>query len=121
MKRWALLAALVLTAPASAQTPTVSAAIAAGQVGERYDGYMGFVAPASDQIRRQVNAINIRRRNLYIELASRRNVTAQVVGLETACQLFVRLPVGEAYMTGDGSWHRRMPGQPAPVPDYCRG
>jgi hypothetical protein len=66
-----------------------------------------------------VNAINIRRRNLYIELASRRNVTAQVVGLATACQLFSRIPVGEAYMLGNGSWHRRMPGQPAPVPDYC--
>ena len=120
MKRWLLLAAVVLAAPAAAQTPTLSAAIAAGQVGERYDGYMGLAAPASDEVRRQVNAINIRRRNLYIELASRRNVTAQVVGLATACQLFDRLSVGEAYMLGDGSWHRKMPGQPAPEPDYCK-
>jgi len=120
MKRWAFLAALVLAAPGAAQTPTLSAAIAAGQVGERYDGYMGLAAPASDTIRRQVKAINIRRRNLYIELASRRNVTAQVVGLATACQLFSSLPVGEAYMLGDGSWHRRMPGQLSPQPDYCQ-
>jgi len=119
MRREAFLAALLLAARAAAQTPTLSTAIAAGQVGERYDGYMGFAAPAPDQVRRQVSAINIRRRNLYIDLASRRNVTAQVVGLETACQLFARLPVGEAYMVGDGSWHRRMPGQPAPAPDYC--
>jgi uncharacterized protein YdbL (DUF1318 family) len=120
MKRWAFLAALVLAAPGAAQTPTLSAAIASGQVGERYDGYMGLAAPAPDSVRRQVNAINIRRRNLYIELASRRNVTAQVVGLATACQLFERLSVGEAYMLGDGSWRRRMPGQAAPEPDYCK-
>ena len=120
MKRWTFLAVLVLTAPAAAQTPSLSTAIAAGQVGERYDGYMGLAAPAPDEIRRQINAINIRRRNLYIELASRRNVTAQVVGLATACQLFSTLPVGEAYMLGDGSWHRRVPGQAAPVPDYCK-
>ena len=120
MKRWAFLAALVLAAPAETQTQSLSAAIVSGQVGERYDGYMGLSAPAPDEVRREVNAINIRRRNLYIELASRRNVTAQVVGLETACQLFARLPVGEAYMAGDGSWRRRMPGQPAPVPDYCK-
>ena len=120
MKLWVLLAVLVLTAPAAAQTPSLSAAIASGQVGERYDGYMGLAAPAPDDVRRQVNAINIRRRNLYIELASRRNVTAQVVGLATACQLFDHLSVGEAYMLGDGSWRRRMPGQPAPEPDYCK-
>jgi uncharacterized protein YdbL (DUF1318 family) len=120
MRRLAVLAALVMSAPAGAQTPTLSAAIASGQVGERYDGYMGLAAPAPEDVRRQVNAINIRRRNLYIELGSRRNVTAQVVGLETACQLFARLPVGGAYMAGDGSWRRRMPGQPAPVPDYCK-
>jgi hypothetical protein len=120
MKRWAFLAAVTLAVPATAQTPTLSAAIAAGQVGERYDGYMGLAAPAPDEVRRQVNAINIRRRNLYIELASRRNVTAQVVGLATACQLFSRIAVGEAYMLGDGSWHRRMPGQPFPQPDYCQ-
>jgi uncharacterized protein YdbL (DUF1318 family) len=81
---------------------------------------MGLAAPTSDQVRRQVNAINIRRRNLYIELASRRNVTAEVVGLATACQLLSTLPVGEAYMLGNGSWRRRMPGQPAPEPDYCK-
>jgi uncharacterized protein YdbL (DUF1318 family) len=119
MKRLGIACALVLSAAAGAQPSALSTAIAAGQVGERYDGYMGTAAPVSDGVRRQVDAINIRRRNLYIELASRRNVTAQVVGLATACQLLGRLPVGEVYMSGDGAWHRRMPGQPAPTPDYC--
>jgi uncharacterized protein len=121
--RWLWIAALAVAAapaPAAAQSPTIGQAIAAGQVGERYDGYMGFVGAASPEVRRQVSAINIRRRNLYIGLASRRNVTAQVVGLATACELFAQLPVGEAYMLEDGAWRRRAPGQAAPVPNYCR-
>lgn len=119
--RWIWLATLALSAaPAAAQSPSVAMAIQAGQVGERYDGYMGYVSTASPELRRQVSAINIRRRNLYIELASRRNVTAQVVGLATACELFAQLPVGEAYLLEDGAWRRRATGQPAPVPNYCR-
>ena len=119
--RWIWLATLALSAaPAVAQSPSVAMAIQAGQVGERYDGYMGYVGNPSPELRRQVSAINIRRRNLYIDLASRRNVTAQIVGLATACELFAQLPVGAAYMLEDGAWRRRATGQPAPVPNYCR-
>src|SRR4051794_28324282 len=46
MSKLALLAFLA-AAPASAQTPAVDAARAAGIVGERYDGYIGVAAPAS--------------------------------------------------------------------------
>jgi uncharacterized protein YdbL (DUF1318 family) len=114
------LVAAVAAVPAVAQSPLVQSAIAAGQVGERYDGYMGFAAPPSPAVRRQVQAINIRRRNLYIELASRRNVTPEVVGLATGCELLARIPVGEAYMLSDGVWRRRAVGQSAPVADRCR-
>jgi uncharacterized protein len=114
-----LLAALV-AAPASAQSPQLASAIAAGQVGERYDGYMGFAAEPAADVRRQVNAINLRRRNLYIELGTRRNVTADVVGLSTGCTLLGQLPVGEAYLLKDGTWRRRAAGQELPIPDYCR-
>jgi uncharacterized protein YdbL (DUF1318 family) len=107
------------TGPALAQSPTIERAIAAGQVGERYDGYMAFVGVPSPELRRQVQAINIRRRNLYIELSSRRNVTAQLVGMATGCQLLSRLPVGEAYLLNDGIWRRRT-SQSVPLPDYCR-
>jgi len=114
-----LLAAAAVPAAVSAQT-AISNAIASGQVGERYDGYMGFATPPSPEVRRQVNAINLRRRNLYIELASRRNVTADVVGMSTACELLSRLPAGQAYMLQDGAWRRVAPGQSAPIPAYCR-
>jgi uncharacterized protein len=118
---WLIAATAVLEAnPAAAQSPVIDQAIQLGQVGERYDGYMGLPGASSAELRRQVNAINIRRRNLYIDLAQRRRLTAQIVGLATACELFSRLSAGEAYMLEDGAWRRHEAGQPAPVPSYCR-
>jgi hypothetical protein len=114
-----LVAALGAAAPAIAQSPLIGQAIAAGQVGERYDGYMAFVGTPSPELRRQVQAVNIRRRNLYIQLSSRRNVTPELVGMATACQLLSRLSVGEAYLLKDGIWRRRT-NEPVPLPDYCR-
>ena len=110
----------LFASPLAAQSPQLAAAIHAGQVGERYDGYMGFAGAPSDELRRQVNAVNLRRRNLYIDLGTRRNVTASVVGLTTGCTLLAQLPVGDAYMLSDNVWRRRAAGQPAPAPDYCR-
>jgi hypothetical protein len=121
LSRSILIATSVLvSAAASAQSPIIAEAIEAGQVGERYDGYMGFVGTPSPELRRQVLAINIRRRKLYTDLSSRRNVTTALVGMATACQLFTHLAAGEAYMLNDGTWRRQAPGRPAPQPDYCR-
>ena len=106
--------------PALAQpVATLGPAIQAGQVGERYDGYMGYVIAPPPELRRQVQAVNLRRRNLYIELASRRNVTPEAVGIATACQLLRQLAPGEAYLLPDGVWRRWAPGQSAPVPAQC--
>lgn len=120
--RWAVAMALAAGTPAAIaqQSSAVTRAIAAGQVGERYDGYMGIAGAAAADVRRQVAAINLQRRSLYIDLASRRNVTPDVVGLATACELFAQLQAGQAYMLNDGVWRRRAAGQAAPVPDYCR-
>jgi uncharacterized protein YdbL (DUF1318 family) len=116
-------AAIALAMPAAitvAQTPAVNAARSAGIVGERYDGYLGFASSPTAAVRSQVISINIRRRALYSDLAARRGVTPAEVGITAGCQLLARVGVGEAYLLADGMWRRRMPGQPAPVPDYCR-
>jgi len=107
-------------APASAQSLTTIRAIEAGQVGERYDGYLGYVATPSPELRRQITSINIERRSLYTQLAGSKGVSPQDVGITAGCQLLARVGVGGAYMWADGVWRRRSPGQPAPVPNYCR-
>ena len=119
--RWAWAVAIALVAaPLAAQSEGIGQAIAAGQVGERYDGYMGVVGAPSPQLRRQVNAVNLRRRNLYIGLSTQRNVTPELVGMTAGCQLLSRLSTGEAYMLADGVWRRRGAGETIRLPDYCR-
>ena len=112
-------AALGLSTAVAAQSPLLGEAIQAGQVGERYDGYMATRGAATPQVERQVRAINIQRRNLYIQLSQRRNVSPDLVGMATGCQLLSNLPPGEAYMLADGVWRRRAPGQSIPLPGYC--
>lgn len=110
-----------LAAPASvpAQDPAaIVAAKRAGQIGERYDGYIGYVGVPSAALRREVDAINIRRRSLYSGLATRKGVSPQEVGITAACSLFRRINVGEYYMSGQGGWQRYAVGR-NPVPDYC--
>jgi uncharacterized protein YdbL (DUF1318 family) len=120
MKIAVLIAAMVLAGPAVAQTAAVNAARAAGIVGERYDGYLGLAAPPPPGVRSQVATINIQRRSLYSNLATSRGASPVEVGISAGCQLLARVGVGQSYMLGDGVWRRRAPGQPAPVPDYCR-
>ena len=111
--------AAFIAMPVAGQSPVIATAIEAGQVGERYDGSMGFAGNPSPELRRAVSAINIRRRNLYTELASRKNVNPQLVGMATGCQLLTQLSIGEAYMLSDGVWRRRAAGQRVPLPNYC--
>ena len=115
----AALAGLALPAAAPAQDQaTILAAKRAGQIGERYDGYIGYVVAPSAALRRQVDAVNIRRRSLYSNLAARKGVSPQEVGITAACSLLRRISVGEYYLPGQGGWRRATPGQ-SPVPSYC--
>jgi uncharacterized protein YdbL (DUF1318 family) len=91
----------------------------AGVIGERYDGYLGYPGAVSEQVRRQVGAVNIKRRSLYTGLAGRRQVSVQEVGIAAGCELLATVKAGETYMLADGKWRRRGPGDPAPVPSYC--
>ncbi|HET9810766.1 MAG TPA: YdbL family protein [Sphingomicrobium sp.] len=118
--KFACFALLALPAAAVAQRgDALASARAAGLVGERYDGYLGYVAGASEAARRQAGGINIRRRLLYTGLAGRRNANVQEVGIAAGCQLLAAVKVGEVYMLGDGKWRRRAPGQIVPLPAYC--
>jgi uncharacterized protein len=114
------LASLTLAAPSPAQDPAeILAARRAGLIGERFDGYVGLVTSnVSQDLRRQVAALNIRRRTLYSNLAARKGVSPEEVGVTAACSLFRRIGVGEYYLLGQGGWRRVAAGQ-SPVPSYC--
>ena len=118
--RLAALLAACLAVPAAAQSsPAIRAAKAAGQVGERYDGYLGYASYLPAPTRREVDAINIRRRAHYANLAAARGVSPQDVGITAGCVTLRSVQVGEAYLLADNRWRRRAAGQPVPVPDYC--
>ena len=117
-----MLAAVLMSvaAPASPQaSPALTAAMEAGIVGERFDGYMGFAGTPTEALRRQVGAINIKRRSLYTSLAGRRTVSVEAVGIAVGCERLAGVAVGQSYMLQDGIWRRRMAGEAPPVPGYC--
>ena len=113
--------AVCIAAPVAAQmSATIQAAKSAGQVGERYDGYLGMAASAPSSVRREVEAINIRRRAHYANLARARRVSPQEVGITAGCFTLRSVAVGESYMLADNNWRRRGPVGGPPVPSYCR-
>ena len=103
---------------ALAQSGAVSAAIAAGQVGERSDGYLGVRGSVGGDVRAEVEQINIKRRALYTSRAQQRGVAVEAIAAATACQALQRVGVGQAYSLG-GSWAVRGEGNPAPKPGNC--
>jgi uncharacterized protein len=115
-----VLVSLAVPGAAPAQDPAaILSARRAGLIGERYDGYLGVVNPnVSAELRRQVAALNIRRRSLYSNLAARKGVSPEEVGITAACSLLRRIGVGEYYLLGQGGWQRVAPGR-SPVPSYC--
>lgn len=118
MIRLLALATVLVGGTAAAQSAYFGAR-AGGQVGERFDGYLGYVQAPAAAARQQIEALNIRRRALYTELAQRRQVSPQEVGIAAGCTLLARVEVGERYLLGDGQWRERKAGEPAPIPDYC--
>jgi uncharacterized protein YdbL (DUF1318 family) len=127
MKRLAIsLAAALALAGASALSAAAVQESAAelratGLVGERYDGYLGIVASAPSRVRAEVDAVNIRRRSHYTELARSRGVVVEEAGAATACEIFAaRIASGQYYLLPDNIWRRREGNAPVPRPAFCR-
>lgn len=101
--------ALAVSAPgASAGDPQIDAAKSAGIVGERVDGYLGFVADSPDaSLQRRVNEINAKRRALYQQLARDTGTTIEQVGALTGEKQIANAQSGEYYMNAAGQWIRK--------------
>lgn len=110
--------ALALAAPVLAADPVVEAALSSGGIGEQWDGYLGFVSPPSGDIKAAVDAINIKRRAAYTQVAAARNVTVDQFAQTTACSTLRSVKPGQAYRLRDGGWRTRQ-GSESITPDYC--
>ena len=121
MRRLALIGAALALAAAALVQESAAELRATGLVGEQYDGYLGLVGSAPPRIRAQMDAINIRRRAHYTDLAGRRGAQVEEVALATGCEIFAaRVGPGQYYLLPDMIWRRREGDEPVPRPSYCR-
>jgi uncharacterized protein YdbL (DUF1318 family) len=101
-----------------AEEAIVSSAKASGMVGEQADGYLGFAKAPSAEVKAAVDAVNIKRRQIYTELAAKQNATVQEVAAARGCeQLAKRVAPGQAYKVG-GAWAVRG-SAPISLPAVC--
>lgn len=109
----ATLAISALAAPASAQRdPAYEAARAAGQIGEKMDGYLGVVGGAPANIKAMVDDLNIKRKAVYAQRAKEQHATVEEYAFTSGCQLISQTKAGEKYQAPDGSWQTRGGGAP---------
>lgn len=101
------LAAFAFAPSASAGDPQIDAAIAAGEVGERIDGYLGVVGSADAAIVRKVQDINNRRRAVYEQTARDNNTTVQIVAQLAGEKQIAKLNTGEYFMDASGTWQSK--------------
>jgi uncharacterized protein YdbL (DUF1318 family) len=92
--------------------PAYSAARAAGQVGEKMDGYLGYVTPPGGDIRALVEDLNIKRRALYSEKAQAAGATVEEYAFTTGCRLIAQTSPGEKYEGPGGGWLTRTSAPP---------
>ena len=110
-----IIAALLLGATATSATafqsgrdPAYQSARESGLVGEKSDGYLGFVVPPSSGVRALVEDINIKRKAVYSKEALANGATVEEMALRTGCRLIVeRTVAGEKYQTPSGIWKTR--------------
>lgn len=109
----ALAVAGMIPAAALAQRdPAYAAARAAGQVGEKVDGYLGFVTPPPPALKAMINELNIKRKAVYAEKAAAAKATVEEYALTSGCLLISQTKPGEKYQGPDGSWQTRTAAPP---------
>jgi uncharacterized protein YdbL (DUF1318 family) len=120
-KMLAVIGGLVLTAvvavPVMAQRdPAYEAARASGVIGEKPDGYLGFVTSPSPAIKALVDDINIKRKSAYTRKAQETNSTVEQFAFTSGCNLIMRTVSGEKYQTPSGNWNTRDSSDPVRNP-----
>jgi uncharacterized protein len=104
----ALLGTTVTTAAYAQRDPAYQSARSQGLVGEKTDGYLGFVVAPSAAIKALVDDINIKRKAKYTEEALANGATVEEMAFRTGCRLIAEKTVaGEKYQAPDRTWKTR--------------
>lgn len=103
-----MLAGAALADPAASKA-LVDAAKTRGEVGEQYDGYLGYVRDVSDPaLKAAVAEINAGRAALYRQAAARNNVTPEAAGISAFKTLVeAKISPGEYVKTPEGAWVKK--------------
>jgi len=109
----AALAVIGIAGTAYAQRdPAYAAARAAGQVGEKVDGYLGTVGSQSAAVEAVVRDINIKRKAFYTQQVADGSATIEQFAFTAGCNAIAQTKPGEKYQAPDGSWQTRGAGAP---------
>jgi hypothetical protein len=102
----ALAVMLPLGLPAGAHADPLDDARAAGQIGERPDGYVDSVAPSpTPAIQQLISDINAQRRKFYEQIGGQKGVPAEEIGALAAEKTIAqKLKPGMYYMDSAGQW-----------------
>ncbi|MGN6122056.1 MAG: YdbL family protein [Sphingomonas oligoaromativorans] len=98
----------------------VEAAMASGAVGEQADGYLGFAKPPSAGVKAKVDAINIKRREGYTQVAQSKNVPIEAFAASIGCKTLAGLKPGRSYSVAKGVWATKG-AAPVQLPSQCGG
>ncbi len=108
MNRIILLLCLALLGSNSALALTLHEAKAAGLVGERNDGYLGYVTtPPSDEVEDLVKSVNEKRRAKFSETASKNNILTEQVADRFYQRAVKETGRGEYYQNATGGWVKK--------------
>jgi uncharacterized protein YdbL (DUF1318 family) len=111
---------LLAVAPARAQMDSeVEAALDTGAVGEQADGYLGFPRSPAAGLKAKVEAINIKRRQGYTQVAQAKNVPIEAFAVSIGCHTLAGLKPGRAYNIS-GAWAVKG-ASPIALPSQCGG
>jgi uncharacterized protein len=103
-----LLAVTASTAVYAQRDPAYQSAREGGLIGERSDGYLGFVSSPSPAIKALVDDLNIKRKAAYTKEALANGATVEEMALRNGCRLISeRTVAGEKYQLPGGGWATR--------------
>ncbi len=106
----AFLALAVAAAPGLAWAGALDDARAAGQLGERYDGYLGMVKDGvPDSVKDLAKSINTKRKAHYAKIAAKDGTPVSTVAAIAGTKLVKNAPSGQYVMQAADSGWKRVP------------